>query len=145
MQKGKLLRLDKRGTCNAPWLSQPLTFSSDLPTSLCLFSDPLVITGYLSGFTFQEKPKVFYRNNKWLDQEQFLFAFSGQTYDSWVLFYGLFYCHFRARIRRSLSLKQAGLTELCADFSKIMRNFFPNYAVKIANYAGIMRIAQYLL
>ena len=39
----------------------------------------------------------------------------------------------------------AGLTELCADFSEIMRNFFPNYAVKIANYAGIMRIAQYLL
>ena len=108
MQKGKLLRLDKRGTRNAPWLSQPLTFSSDLPTSLCLFSDPLVITGYLSGFTFQEKPKVFYRNNKWLDQEQFLFAFSGQTYDSWVLFYGLFYCHFRARIRQSLSLKQVG-------------------------------------
>ena len=39
----------------------------------------------------------------------------------------------------------SGLTELCADFSEIMRNFFPNYAVKIANYAGIMRIAQYLL
>ena len=44
-----------------------------------------------------------------------------------------------------LSYIRAGLTELCADFSEIMRNFFPNYAVKIANYAGIMRIAQYLL
>ena len=98
VQKGKLLRLDKRGACTAPRLLQPFTFSSDLPTSLRFFSDsnPLVITGYLLGFTFQEKPKIFYTNNKWLDQEQSLFAFSGQSYDSWVLFYGLFYCHFRA-------------------------------------------------